>query len=135
MFKRIPRYSVVGLICAGIYNVTMIVGDRARLHYALSTLIAFVLVVGVGYVLHCTFTFSERLTVRGLARYTGAMALSLPLSVGGMYLLRDVFHLPMIIASPTLTISLFLWNYVATHWAVVSGKVLRKKSHADEVAP
>jgi len=134
MFKPIPRYVLVGALCATLYNATMIVGDWAGLHYVVSTLIAFVLVVSLGYYLHCTFTFSERLSLRGLARYTAAMIVSLPLSVGGMFLLRDMAHLPMMVASPTLTVLLFGWNYLATHWAVVTRRLGRKAKALDEAA-
>lgn len=135
MLKPIPRYVIVGALCAALYNVTMIAGDRLRIHYAVSTVVAFVMIVALGYVLHCKFTFSEALSLRGLVRYTAAMILSLPLSLGGMFLLRDLAHLPMVIASPTLTALLFGWNYLATHWAVVTRKLGRKAADFDKVAP
>ena len=83
---------------------------------------------GAGYALHCLYTFSEQLSVRGFARYTAAMLLTLPFSLGGMYLLRDVAHAPMWLASPFLTALMFVWNYVATHWAVVTHAFTRKKA-------
>jgi putative flippase GtrA len=128
---HVPRYVVVGAFCAGLYNVIMIAGDALRVGYVWSTLFAFVLLVLVGYALHCLYTFSEKLSLSGLARYTGAMLLTLPLSLGGMYLFRGLAHLPMWIASPLLTLSLFVWNFVATRWAVVTRVLIRKK----ELAP
>jgi putative flippase GtrA len=83
-FDRIPRYVVVGGLCAGLYNVVMIAGDWLRFHYAASTLVAFVLIVLVGYTLHCLYTFSEQLSLRGLLRYSAAMVLTLPFSIGGI---------------------------------------------------
>ena len=135
MLKPIPRYVVVGALCAGLYNGVMLAGDREGLHYAVSTVIAFVLIVTTGYVLHCKYTFTEALTWRGFARYVAAMLVSLPISIGGMFVLRDVAHLPMIIASPAFTAVMFAWNYLATHWAVVTRKLGRKPSPLDGVAP
>ncbi len=135
MFKPIPRYVLVGAFCAGLYNAIMIAGDWARLHYVVSTIVAFVLIVVVGYVLHCKFTFSEPLSLRGFGRYTVAMLVTLPLSIGGMFVLRDLIHLPMVLASPTLTVLLFAWNYLATHWAVVTRKLGSKPDKLDQVVP
>jgi putative flippase GtrA len=128
---HIPRYVVVGAFCAGLYNLIMIAGDALKVSYVWSTVFAFVLLVLVGYALHCLYTFSEKLSVRGLARYTGAMLLTLPLSLAGIWLFRGLAHLPMWIASPLLTLSLFVWNFVATRWAVVTRALTGKK----ELAP
>ena len=131
-FGHVPRYVVVGAFCAGLYNVIMIAGDALRVGYVWSTLFAFVLLVLVGYALHCLYTFSEKLSARGFARYTAAMLLTLPFSLGGMYLLRDLAHAPMWFASPCLTAVLFCWNFVAAHWAVVTQAIGRKKAALDK---
>jgi len=133
-FNRIPRYTVVGALCAGIYNLTMIVGDAVRVHYAASTMIAFVLIVVTGYLLHCLWTFSEKLSWMSFVRYAAAMTLNLPFSLGGMFLLKDLAHAPMWIASPLLTALLFGWNFLAAHWAVVSRTLGRKGGAFDEVS-
>jgi putative flippase GtrA len=99
-----------------------------------STLVAFVAIVAIGYTLHCLFTFSEKLSLRGLVRYTAAMLLTLPFSLGGMFVMRDLVHIPMWIASPLLTGLLFCWNYVATHWAVVTRRLTGKKTASGEAA-
>ncbi|HEY3797820.1 MAG TPA: GtrA family protein [Caulobacteraceae bacterium] len=127
---RVPRYIVVGAICAGVYNVTMIAGDWLGVNFVVSTLIAFVLVVSIGYALHCLFTFSEKLSLRGFARYTLGMTTTLPFSLGGIWLLRDAAHLPMWFASPFLTAVMFVWNYLVAHWAVVTRGLARKPEAA-----
>jgi putative flippase GtrA len=129
-FDRVPRYVVVGALCAGLYNLIMIAGDAAGVNFVASTCFAFVVNVLVGYTLHCRFTFSEPMTWRGLARYTAAMLLNLPLSIVGIWLLNGVIRLPMWLASPLVTAFLFAWNYVATHWAVVA-RVLTGKNGAE----
>ena len=125
-FDRIPRYTIVGAICAAIYNGMMIAGDAIGVHFAVTTAAAFVIIVLAGYLMHCLWTFSEQLSLRGFARYAAAMTLTLPASLGGMWLLKDLAHLPMWFASPFLTAAMFCWNFVATHWAVVT-QTLRKK--------
>jgi putative flippase GtrA len=134
-FDRVPRYVLVGALCAGLYNLIMIAGDAAGVNFIASSSFAFVVNVLVGYVLHCRFTFSEPMTARGLARYTAAMLLNLPLSIGGVWLLHGVIRLPMWLASPLVTAFLFAWNYAATHWAVVSRVLTRKKDPAGGLAP
>jgi putative flippase GtrA len=126
-FDRIPRYVVVGALCAGLYNVIMIAGDALGVNFVASSVVAFVVNVLIGYTLHCRFTFSERMSLRGLARYTAAMLLNLPLSIAGVWLLHGVLKAPMWLASLAVTAFLFGWNYVATHWAVVTRVLAGKK--------
>jgi len=132
---RIPRYTIVGAICAAIYNGMMIAGDALGVHYAVSTGAAFVIIVLTGYTLHCLYTFSEKLSPRGFVRYTAAMLLTLPVSLGGMYLLRDLAHLPMWFDSPFLTGAMFCWNFVVAHWAVVTQAIGVKKPGLEKAAP
>ena len=133
-FDRVPRYVVVGALCAGLYNLIMITGDALGANFIASSVVAFVINIAVGYTLHCRFTFSERMTLVGLARYTAAMLLNLPLSIGGVGLFNGLLRLPMWIASPLVTALLFAWNYVATHWAVVT-RVLTGKKAPGKLAP
>ena len=134
-FDAIPRYVLVGGLCAGLYNLIMIAGDALGVNFVASTGFAFVVNVLVGYTLHCRFTFSEPMTWRGFARYTAAMLLNLPLSVVGIWLLNGVVRLPMWVASPLVTVLLFCWNYVATHWAVVTRVLSGKKGAERQAAP
>jgi len=125
---RIPRYAVIGALCAALYNVIMIAGDALGVNFVASTTFAFVVNVLVGYVLHCRFTFSEPMSLRGVVRYAAAMLLNLPLSLAGIWLFNGLIRLPMWLASPVVTALLFAWNYVATHWAVVSRVLAGKKT-------
>jgi len=131
-FGHVPRYVLVGGFCAGLYNVFMIAADWAGVGYVAATVVAFAGLVLIGYVLHCRFTFSERMSIRGLVRYTAAMLLTLPLSLAVMFALKGVIHLPMWAASPLLTVVMFAWNFLATRWAVVTRVLMRKKIQPGE---
>jgi len=134
ILRQIPKYVVVGAFCALVYNAVMLLGDHLHAHYVASTLAAFGLLVVLGYVLHCKYTFSEAMSLRGLTRYTGAMALSLPMSTGGMFVLRDVMHAPMAVAAPALTATLFGWNFLSARWAVISRRLKARADRVDEAA-
>jgi putative flippase GtrA len=131
-FGHIPRYVLVGGFCAGLYNVFMIGADWLGLGYVAATVVAFGLLVLIGYGLHCRFTFTEPMTLRGFVRYTAAMLLTLPLSLAVMFVLKGLIHLPMWLASPLLTVIMFAWNFLATRWAVVTRVLIRKKAAPGE---
>ena len=115
----VGRFFTVGLACALLHNAIMIVGDWAGLHYVVSSLISFTIVVLVGYWLHSGWTFpgAERGRVT-LARYTLTMALNLPLSIAGMFLFVDLIGFTVPIAAPTVTVLLASFNFVAGRWAL-----------------
>jgi len=115
----VGRFFTVGLACALLHNAIMIAGDWAGLHYVVSSLISFVIVVLVGYWLHSGWTFpgAERGRVT-LARYTLTMALNLPLSIAGMFLFVDLLGFTVPIAAPTVTVLLAAFNFVAGRWAL-----------------
>jgi putative flippase GtrA len=115
----VGRFFTVGLVCALLHNAIMIGGDWAGLHYVVSSLISFAIVVLVGYWLHSGWTFpgAERGRVT-LARYTLTMAANLPLSLAGMFLFVDLLGLTVPVAAPTVTVLLAAFNFVAGRWAL-----------------
>lgn len=125
------RYGLVSLFCAGLYIATMIAGDRLGLHYVVSYLIAFVLVVSAGFLLHAYVTLKAPATWPSLVRYTGAMALNAPLNLLLIAVLTDGAKLPMTIAAPATTILLIVWNLFATQWAL-RARLFRAKGSAPD---
>jgi len=115
----VGRFFTVGLVCALLHNAIMIGGDWAGLHYVVSSLISFAIVVLVGYWLHSGWTFpgAERGRVT-LARYALTMAANLPLSLAGMFLFVDLLGLTVPVAAPTVTVLLAAFNFVAGRWAL-----------------
>jgi putative flippase GtrA len=113
------RFFSVGLACVLLHNAIMIGGDWAGLHYVVSSLISFTLVVLVGYWLHSAWTFpgAERGGM-SLARYALTMALNLPLSIAGMYVFVDLAGIGVPIAAPAVTVLLAVFNFVGGRWAL-----------------
>jgi len=118
----VGRFFSVGLLCALLHNAIMIGGDRLGLHYVASSFVSFAIVVLVGYWLHSSWTFPG--AQRGgmsFARYTLTMALNLPLSLAGMFVLVDLAGLGVPIAAPAVTVMLAAFNFVGGRWALRAG--------------
>jgi putative flippase GtrA/SAM-dependent methyltransferase len=113
------RYLAVGATCAVLNSLILIGLDRLGIHYVVSSLIAFVVVVSVGYSLHSWFTFRVRSGLSTFALYVVALAANYPLQVLTLYLLVDLLSLPIVVASPISTLALAGWNVFATRWALV----------------
>jgi putative flippase GtrA len=75
--------------------------------------------LAIGFALHCWVTFETRPSVVAFLRYSAAILANYPLWIGSLFVLCDLAHLPIIVASPVSTLFLFFWNYVATHWAIL----------------
>ncbi len=115
---RTARYTLVGATCAVAGNAVMILGDLAGAHYVATTVLSFVLVTPMGYVLHCRFTFREALSWRGFLRFTSGVATGFPLSLLSMAILCTGLGQPVLLAAPATTVLLYVWNYTSAHWAI-----------------
>lgn len=116
---RTARYTIVGAICALAHNAVMILGDLAGGHYVPMTVLSFGIVTPLGYQLHSRFTFGEQLSSRGFLRFASGVTTGFALSLLSMAILCTGLGLPVVIAAPLTTITLFLWNYVSAHWAIL----------------
>jgi putative flippase GtrA len=119
ILHRGKRYLTVGALCAIINNVIMIGGDFIGLHYIIGTLISFVVLTPMGYLLHCRFTFHKPSTWAGFLRFTVGIAAAYPISLGFMVLFCSVLKWPVIVAAPLTTVCLIVYNYISAHWAIV----------------
>jgi putative flippase GtrA len=119
----VSRFFSVGLLCALLHNAIMIGGDWLGLHYVASSFVSFAIVVLVGYWLHSSWTFPG--AQRGgmsFARYALTMALNLPLSLAGMFVLVDLAGLGVPLAAPAVTVMLAAFNFVGGRWALRAGR-------------
>lgn len=113
------RFVAVGLACAVLHNVIMIAGDFLGLHYVLSSIVSFAVVVSAGYGLHSAWTFPGAERGRTpFARYAISMSANLPLFVAGMYAFVDLAGLAVPVAAPLVTVLLMVFNFIATRWAL-----------------
>jgi putative flippase GtrA len=109
----------VSLACALLHNAVMIGTDLVGLHYVLSSLVSFATVVCFGYWLHGAWTFPA--AERGglpFTRYALSMSLNLPAFIAGMYVCVQFAGLPVVLAAPLVTVTLWLFNFAATRWAL-----------------
>src|SRR2546423_9596734 len=98
------RYLAVGLGCALLHNAIVISGDWAGLHYAVSSLFSFAIVVVVGYRLHSGWTFPG--TTRdgtSFAKYAAMASTNYPMSLAGMFVFVDHFGISVPVATPVVT--------------------------------
>lgn len=119
LFDRARRYLTVGALCAVTHNVIMIGGDFAGLHYVLATIVSFVVLTPMGYLLHSRFTFHKPASLPGFLRFTAGIAAAYPLSLGLMVLFCSVLDWPVLVAAPLTTVLLIAYNYISAHWAIV----------------
>ncbi len=122
------RFFSVGLRCALLHNALMIGGAWLGLHNVAASLVSFAIVVLVGYLLHSAWTFPG--AQRGgmpFARYTLTMALNLPLSLAGMFLLVDLAGLGVPLAAPAVTVMLAAFNFVGGRWALRAGRAQSRR--------
>jgi putative flippase GtrA len=111
-------YALIAATCALLNVAVMMLGDRAGLHYAVSTAISFCLCVLVGYSLHSRFTFFVLPSLAGLRRYTAAMALNLPLALVSMWFLHDAMGIAIGPSAVASTAALTAYNYLSSRWAI-----------------
>jgi putative flippase GtrA len=133
LVERGWRYTLIGLICA-LFNYAIIVAvDAVGGHYLLGTLIAFLAVTPIGFVLHSRFTFAEPLRWTSFWRFVAGVASAYPLALLSMVVLCSGFKLSVVIAVPIATAVVFLWNFVAAHWAILPNFIwFRRQSGAEE---
>ena len=94
------RYLAVGLPCALVYNALVISGDLVGVHYAVSTLFSFAIVLALRYRLHSGRTFPG--TARSgisFARYAVMASANYPLSLAGMFVFGDLLGLSVPVAT------------------------------------
>ncbi len=113
------RYMAVGAICAVLNNLFLIGIVAAGLDYLRGLLVVCLPMLAIGFALHSWYTFEKRPSFVAFLRYSVAILANYPFWIGSLFVLCDLAHLPIYIASPLATLFLFVWNYLATHWAIL----------------
>ena len=117
--QRSWRYTVVGLICALSNYAIMLMVDAAGGHYLLGTVIAFIIVTPLAYLMHSQFTFAEPLRWKAFMRFVGGVASAYPVATILMVILCSGLRLSVAIATPIATVVMFVWNFAAAHWSIL----------------
>jgi putative flippase GtrA len=113
------RFATVGLTCAATHNIILLAGDALGLHYAVSLVVSYAVVVLLGYGLHSRFTFRQAADAASFWRYALGMAANYPLTLLLLFLMCDVAGWPVAIAAPLATVLLFAANFLASRWAIL----------------
>ena len=119
--ERSWRYTLIGGACALLNYAIMLANDAVGGHYLLGTVIAFVIVTPVGYLLHSAFTFAERPNTKAFIRFVAGIASAYPVATGLMIIFCSGLHLSVAVATPVVTGLMFAWNFAAAHWSILSG--------------
>jgi putative flippase GtrA len=116
----VPRYLVVGGLCA-LLNVAVLTGGEAlHLPLAVSVAASFAVVCIVGYRLHAAVTFGAPASGQGFARYVLAMAAGLPASAVLLWLFARALGWPMPVAATVATVATLVLNFLSSRWAILT---------------
>jgi putative flippase GtrA len=117
--RRSWRYTVIGLVCAVANYAVMLANDYLGGHYLLGTVISFLIVTPMAYVLHSLFTFAEPFSRKAFMRFVAGVASAYPVAAGLMIILCSGLRLSVAIATPIATVLIFGWNFAAAHWSIL----------------
>ena len=130
------RALAVGLACALVHNAIMIAGDWVGLHYAVSLVFSFLIVVVLGYRLHSGWTFTAAVRGRSsFGRYAVVASANYPMSLLGMFVLVDLIGFSVPGASPLLTVLLFGMNFLVNRWALRAGATPDRLARRSSAVP
>jgi putative flippase GtrA len=115
---RGPRYACVGIACALFNNFLFIGMDAADIHYGVAVIFSTLIMIPLSYCLQRYFTFSVPADWRAFGRYASVFIVNMPLSWFLLFIIHDLGSIPMIWAAPILTVVMFVWNFVASSWAM-----------------
>lgn len=108
------------VICAVIYNATLIVGDWFGYGYVSLLVLGYALSLSFGYVYHCRVTFTKALSLSGYISFSAGIWLGVPFSLAILFLLGDMLHMPMWLAAPVTTSAMVIYHYCVTRLSMSS---------------
>jgi putative flippase GtrA len=117
---RAPRYIGVGIFCVLLNNALLIGLDWLGVHYGISVLISAAVMLPLGFILQSRLTFGTQPGWRSFGRYSSVMIVNTPLAWLLLWATHDHAGWAMIYASPVTIGILFVWNYLASGWAIAA---------------
>ena len=114
---RLSWHLVIGAACALFNNIVIIALVWRGTGYVLASFLVYLPSLLLGYFLHCFLTYRSSPQWMSFARFAGSTMANYPLWFVGLYCFADLLRMPIEIAAPLTTVSLFLFNYVMAGWA------------------
>jgi len=114
---RFAAFVLVGGVCLALNTLALwLLTSALGLHYLASTLIAFLTITPLGFLLNKVVTFRTRreYTPIELPRYFAAMAASLAMNLALMYLLVSILGLWYLAASVLVAVTLVVVNFITS---------------------
>lgn len=114
---RFAAFVLVGGVCLALNTLALwLLTSVLGLHYLASTLIAFLTITPLGFLLNKVVTFRTRreYTPIELPRYFAAMAASLGMNLALMYLLVSILGLWYLAASVLVAVTLVVVNFITS---------------------
>jgi putative flippase GtrA len=122
----VARYLSIGALCAMLNNLILIGADAAGFHYVAAIFLTFVLVLPASYCAHTFWTFNVPFSWIALGRFLMGSLASLAVASVAVWILCGFLLLPMIVSAPLATVTMTVYNFVVTRWAVNGGKSLSR---------
>ena len=114
----LPRFLLIGGLCAALNNALVIGLVWAGSGPIVSSLLAFPLVLTLGFALHSLLTFKTTMSAAAFWRYALAMAMNFPVWSVSLFILCDLLGAPIAFAAPVTTLLLVAWNFLSARWAL-----------------
>ena len=115
---RLPRFLLIGGICAALNNALVIGLSFAGFGPLAASLLAFPPVLASGFALHSLLTFETAMSKAKFVRYALAMTANFPAWSASLFILSDLFGAPIAYAAPATTVLLIAWNFLSAQWAL-----------------
>ena len=112
------RYGLVSGLCFATNNVLLLLLARAGMHYAPAVVVVTCFMIPFSYFLHAGFTYRLGMGVGSFGRYTAGQVLNAPASMLIYAILCDGFGLSMMAATPIMTVTMVVWNFLCSYWAL-----------------
>lgn len=117
---RGPRYLRVSVVCVVLNNLLLIGLDQWGVYYGLNLLISAAVMIPLSFALQVRVTFACEPTWRAFVRYAAILLVNTPAAFLLLAVIHDWGRLAMPYAAPAVTIIMFLWNFVGSHWALLA---------------
>jgi putative flippase GtrA len=116
----------IAIVCVLVNNVLLITLDWLSVRSAPSVLISAVVMIPLSFGLHARLTYAVQPTWAAFRRYAAVLIVNTPLAWLLLLAIHDLGKMPMIYAAPIVTLLLFLWNFSASTWALLTARQLRR---------